>query len=111
MKNKLRVIIQGEVIIRELEKDRKTKEALNKTGIVATGETGNPHQIVGGKYELYGNIAAANNLLKVIDTVELRHGLGANSGHETAIIEPGVYEIIPQREVDIFTRRARNVVD
>lgn len=111
MGKKLKVIIQGEVIVRELPSRRDSDAPLNVSGIVATGETGNPHQLVGGKFKLFGNVMSANNLLEVEERTELRHGLGSNSGHEVAVIEPGVYEILPQREVDIITRRARNVVD
>jgi len=108
---KLKVIVQGEVIIRELAEDRRPEASANLTGIVATGETGNPHTIMGGKFELFGNALAAGNLLRVTETTQLVHGTEAHSGHEVAIIPPGVYEINPQRERDLLTRRSRTVLD
>lgn len=109
---KLKVIVQGEVIIREVKELPEELPGENQAGVAAYGETGNAHAFVGGKFKLYGDILATQKYLKVLETTELRHGTDENSqGHEIAIIEPGVYEIYPQNEVDIIEKRSRTVLD
>lgn len=107
---KLKAYVQGEVIIREVLASKAELPPENKSGILATGETGQPHALVGGKFKLFGDALAANNYLEVIETTQLKHGV-AHSGHELLELPPGCYEILPQREVDLLTRRARNVID
>lgn len=108
---KLKAIIQGEVVIKEVEELPGNKPGLADNSIVAYGETGNAHELVGGKFNLYGNFEAANKYLEVIEKTELQHGNGGVSGHEKAVILPGVYEITSQVESNIVQRRITAVVD
>lgn len=109
---KLKVIIQGEVIVRELEKLPKDLPEESTDRIVAYGETGNAHVLEGGKFNLYGNFKAAEKYLRVEKRTSLKHGFSdSTQGHETVIIEPGVYEIIPQVELDLVQKVSRNVAD
>ncbi len=108
---KLKVIVQGEVVIRQIEDLPPELPLENKEGAVAYGETGGLHHLQGGKFALYGAARAAHKYLKVIEKTELLHGSGATEGHHPAVIEPGVYEIYPQREVDVVERKWRSVMD
>lgn len=110
---KLKAYTQGEVILLEVPSNNipTTDQPLNPTGIVATGETGNHHQLQGGRFELFGNVRAANNLLKVYETTTLVHGSPATTGHVHMSLPPGTYVIKPQRERDLLARRSRAVLD
>lgn len=112
MKEKMKVYVQGEVIIKQIEALPDDLPEENKAGIAGYGETGNAHVLTGGKFKLYGAAKAAQKYLKVVEKTELRHGhRETTEGHYPAVIEPGVYEVYPQREVDIIERKWRNVID
>lgn len=111
MKKKLKMYIQGEVILKQIEKLPSNLPEKNHKGIAAYGETGNAHQFVEGNYNLYGTIPSTQKWLEVVEPTKLVHGLGGAQGHETLQIEPGVYEIYPQNEIDIIDRKVRTVLD
>lgn len=109
---KLKAIVQGEVIVKEIKKLPENLPSENKDGGIAYGETGGLHHLSGGKFKLYGDLLATQKYLEVIETTELRHNdNGENRGHEVAILDPGVYEIHPQNEIDIIEHRVRTVLD
>lgn len=108
---KKKAYIQGEVIIIQVDEATEPKAELNNTGIIATGETGNHHQLVGGKFQLFGNARAAGNLLKVIEPTQLVHGSPETTGHRPITLPSGTYSIKVQRERDLLSTRSRAVVD
>lgn len=109
--SKMRIIVQGEQILKQIKALPKDLPELSKDGVVGFGETGNAHALEVGRFQLYGAAKAARKYLKVTKTTELWHGTPQNSGHQAAQIAPGVYEIYPQREVDVIERKSRAVVD
>lgn len=111
MKQKMKVFVQGEVVIKQIEKLPQELPEKSKDNVVAYGETGGAHVLQGDRFTLYGHHSAAVKYLEVDQEVELTHGHGNTSGHEVMKITPGTYSIEPQVEIDVVNNKLRAVMD
>jgi len=93
---------QGDVLVRKIEKLPKKVRKLEEDIIVMGEATGHAHRIQNGTLFLSGS------------TMYLQADAGATLVHEEHApieLDPGIYEVVRQREFDPITQRDPWVVD
>ena len=110
MTKTLNVGLHGEALLKLIEKLPDGAKALPHNGdlIIAASETvGNHHRIYCGENEAVMYERDGVLYLKVKTPV----GVVCADKHDTAVLDPGVYEIGKQREWDYISQMERNIAD
>lgn len=96
---------QGDILISEVSELPKTASPIETDGVIylAYGETtGHSHHIVGAKAVMFRDDGiGGGNFLRIAEPVPLDHGVVGHpetADHASALIPPGVYEVIRQSE-------------
>ena len=106
MNNK--VIRQGDVLLKPVDKTIGTKEELTEYTVAHGEQTGHHHTLYplvdGAKINLFTD--KDRRFIELSDSWALRH-----QEHHEITIEPGTYEIGMEREYDPFERMMKKVID
>ncbi|MFX1450650.1 MAG: hypothetical protein ACFFCM_07410 [Promethearchaeota archaeon] len=93
---------QGDVLVKKIEKLPKRLKKLDTDVIVMGEATGHAHRLQNGSIYIYGS----QMYLEVYNGGALVH-----EEHSPIELEPGIYEVIRQREFDPITKRDPWVID